>query len=266
VCRCSTEPGGPRRCSSDARTALQHSIAEVAACQAAAAAAADELEWRPTGPGSAEDLNLAYRRNIKLSPVLAAVQFARAVLQPGRAVIVDTETADMGGPICEIAVIDAHDGRVLMNTLVNPGVPIDPGAQAVHGISAAQVSAADVPTWPMLYRQFEQLTAGRVMLAYYADYDRSVITNDTARHGITGAHVSTHRLRWADVMMPRTHYAQAPRWLKNGGGHRALGDVEVTRAHLVEMATGAALQTAQPRPPTTRAQLDAALRAVLSSQ
>ncbi len=241
MCKGSNEAGGPRRCSSDARGVMERRAAEVAACQRAMAAATEDLDWRPCGPGSAEDLHLAYRRNIKISRVHAAVEFARGVLQPGRAVIVDTETVAMGGAVCEIAVCDAYDGRVLLNTLVNPGVPITPGAQAVHGLSDAEVTAPDVPCWRAVYPRFEQITAGRVILAYNADFDRQVITEDSARHGIPSL-VTTHRLRWGDVMMPRTHYAQARTWLKNEGGHRALGDVQVTRGHLLEMAAGAALQ------------------------
>lgn len=256
MCVGSNEPGGPRRCSSEARNALQRSSAEVAACESAlhAAFAAD---WRPEGPGSAEDLNLAYRRDIKISPVYAAVQFARTVLQPGRAVIVDTETVSMGGSVCEIALIDAHSGKVLLNTLVNPGTPIVPAAQAVHGITDEEVNAAGVPSWKAIYPMFEQATHGRVILAYNADYDREVITRDCERHGIISSHVSTHKLRWVDVMMPRTHYAQSPKWMRNDGGHRALGDVEVTRRHLLAMASGEALRELEPPAHMSRAQLDA---------
>lgn len=71
----------------------------------------------------------------------AAVRFARAMLEPGRAVILDTETTDLHGAVCEIAVIDAATGGTLLDTLVNPGVPIQPGAHAVHGISDSEVTA-----------------------------------------------------------------------------------------------------------------------------
>jgi DNA polymerase-3 subunit epsilon len=261
VCKSSTEPGGPRRCSADARHTLQRSSAEVAGyehlldnTQGHAICAADRFaDWRPDGPGSAEDLNRAYRTDIKISPVYAATQFARAVLQPGRAVIVDTETVSMGGPVCEISVISAHDGQVLLNTLVNPQAPIVPAAQAVHGISEDEVSAPGVPTWAHIYSMFEQVTHDRVILAYNSDYDRGVIESDCARYNIPSAHISTHRLRWVDVMMPRTHYAQSRKWMKNDGGHRALGDVVQTRNHLLEMARGDALAGVQPRPPMTQA-------------
>lgn len=256
MCIGSSEPGGPRRCSGDARSALQRSSAEVATCEAIVASAGS-LDWRPDGPGSAEDLNMAYRADVKISPVLAAVRFARTVLQPGRAVIVDTETVSMGGSVCEIGVIDAHSGQVLLNTLVNPGTPIVPAAQAVHGISDDEVTVAGVPTWKALYPLFEQTVQDRVILAYNADYDRAVIARDCERHGIISSHLCTHRLRWSDVLMPRTHYAQSPKWMRNGGGHRALGDAEVTRQHLLAMASGEALRTIDPPATMSPADLEA---------
>jgi hypothetical protein len=36
-------------------------------------------------------------------------------------------------------------------------------------------------------------------------------------------------------MIPRSDHAHSRRWLPNGGGHRALGDVEQTRQHLIRM-------------------------------
>jgi hypothetical protein len=83
----------------------------------------------------------------------AAIRFARAMLEPGRAVILDTETTDLHGSICEIAVIDACTGKTLLDTLVDPGVPIEAGAFAVHGITESEVTAPGVPDWPTVYKR-----------------------------------------------------------------------------------------------------------------
>jgi DNA polymerase III epsilon subunit-like protein len=164
----------------------------------------------------------------------AAVRFARAMLEPGRAVILDTETTDLHGAICEIAVIDACTGKTLLDTLVNPGVPIQPGAQAVHGILDSEVTAPGVPDWPTVYKRLIRVTKDRMVLAYNADYDRGVITADCHRHGIRRTRLADLR-HWADVMLPRSDHAHSRRWLPNGGGHRALGDVQQTRHHLLRM-------------------------------
>lgn len=61
--------------------------------------------------------------------------------------ILDTETASLKGGVCEIAWLVVNDELEVQSefcSLVNPERPIDPGAQAVHGISDADV--ADKPT------------------------------------------------------------------------------------------------------------------------
>lgn len=176
-----------------------------------------------------------HRNVIQLhSEVGAAIRFARAMLAPGAAVILDTETTDLYGAICEIAVIDACTGKTLLDTLVNPGVPITPGAAAVHGLSDAQVTADGVPSWPAVYKRLLRITQGRTVLAYKADYDQHVVTADCTRYGITRTRLADPTC-WADVMVPRSEHARSTRWLPNGGGHRALDDTHTTRTHLQRM-------------------------------
>ncbi|MDZ4270826.1 MAG: 3'-5' exonuclease [Mycobacterium sp.] len=150
----------------------------------------------------------------------------------------DTETVSMGGAICEIAVVDAHTGRPLLNTLVNPRCPMTPAAQAVHGISEREVTAPHIPSWAVVHDRFAQIAEGKVVLAYNADYDRQVVAEDCRRYGVDASGSISHVHWWADVMRPRSDFEGASRWLRNGGGHRALGDVELTRRHLLTMAAG----------------------------
>lgn len=240
MCKASSEPGGPLRCSGDTRLRLERSRVDVEAllgrCNHLTAAV-----FRGSGPGGSAAAGLMRQYNVDAAdhcPAFAATRFARAVLRPGRAVVVDTETSAMSGPICEIAVIDAHSGDVLLNTLVNARAPLHPAAQAVHGITESEMTAPGVPLWSEVYPEFQRAVGGRIMLAYNADYDRAVIADDCRRYGIDDADLATLDERWADVMQPRSDYAGSAKRLRNGGGHRALGDVQVTRQHLQVMATG----------------------------
>lgn len=240
VCLASHEPGGPKRCSGDTRTRLASSTTAAIALANQETFLLRALDGTATqaGPGPGDAIRDRYQAHAATGGKIgAAVRFARDVLQEGRAVIIDTETTSMNGSICEIAIIDAHSGQPLLNTLVNPGEPILPAAHAVHGISNDEATAPGVPTWAQVYRDFEQATRGRVILAYNADYDREVIAADCRRHGLDGAHVCDTGW-WADVMVPRSDYAGSRRWLRNDGGHRALGDVLQTRQHLLAMANG----------------------------
>jgi DNA polymerase III epsilon subunit-like protein len=204
-----------------------------------------ELDWLPNEAGEPTGAQIVaavgadpgvgrYRDSLRVAGEPgAAVRWARAMLEPGAAVILDTETTDLHGAICELAVIDAASGQVLLNTLVNPGRPITDEARWIHGIGDADV--ADAPAWPQVLPQLLAVTEGRTVLAYNAEYDAGVIAADTARHGLRTGHLGEEG-RWACVMDRRSEWARAWRWLPLGGGHRALGDAKVAREVLREMA------------------------------
>ena len=61
-----------------------------------------------------------------------------------KALILDTETTglDSEAEICEITVIEAPSGRVLINQRVKPNCLISPSATMVHGITDADVATA----------------------------------------------------------------------------------------------------------------------------
>src|SRR5262249_41372082 len=117
----------------------------------------------------------------------AALRWARAMREPGTAVILDTETTDLDGYVVEIAVIDAATGDTLLDTLVNPGTPIADGARWVHGISDADV--ADAPPWAEVLPRLLEATRGRTVLAYNAAFDSSTIARHTHRDGLTLGHL-----------------------------------------------------------------------------
>jgi DNA polymerase III epsilon subunit-like protein len=151
----------------------------------------------------------------------AAVRWSREMLAPGVAVIIDTETTDLHGPICDIAAIDAHTGEILLDTLVNPGEPIQPAAAAVHGITDADVASA--PRWPTVLPQLLEVTRGRQLVAYNSDYDLGVIREDSRRYGVDPGHVGDPA-NWACLMTRRSDWLRRSRWFPLLGEHRALGD------------------------------------------
>ncbi|GGM22637.1 exonuclease domain-containing protein [Dactylosporangium sucinum] len=160
------------------------------------------------------------------------------MLQPGAAVILDTETSDLFGAVIELAVIDAATGRKRLDTLVNPGPdhPIQDGAHAVHGITDADL--ADAPTWAQVLPRLKRATKGRTILAYNADYDATVIRADTARVGLAAGHLADDE-QWGCVMLRRSDWSRSPRWQRLGGGHRALDDTRAARQVLLEMTAPA---------------------------
>jgi len=151
----------------------------------------------------------------------AAIRWARDVLEPGAACLLDTETVDLQAAVCEIAVIDAANGEKLLNTLVNPGMSISQEAFRIHGISDADV--ANAPTWPDVLPELLRITKSRKIVAYNADYDLRVIRSNCHRYDLDPGHLGDHR-NWDCVMSRRSDWLRTSRWKPLGGGHRALAD------------------------------------------
>lgn len=154
-----------------------------------------------------------------------AIRWARRMLVPGRALILDTETIDLGAAVCEIAVIDTS-GNTLLDTLVNPdprGCWIHPDAHRVHGIDVNMLRAAP-DTLPVL-RQLIGITADYPrVLAYNSLYDQNVIERAAHVAEIDLGHLEDAGT-WGCLMRARSDAAGHPdHYLPLNGGHRALGD------------------------------------------
>lgn len=119
-------------------------------------------------------------------------------------VIVDVETTDLDGEICEIAIIDTQ-GRVLVDTLVKPGAPCAPEARAVHRINDSDLDAA--PTWSQVWPTVKWALADTLVVAYNAPFDRGRLEHTCALNGLDFTHV--HPRRWWCLMRARARVEQA---------------------------------------------------------
>jgi len=109
-----------------------------------------------------------------------AVLVAREILE-ARPVYIDTETTglDPDSEIIEICVLD-QDGRVLVDRLVRPTIPIPSDASRVHGIRDAMV--AGEPSWAEIWPAVERAIAGRTIAIYNADYDLARMRQSHLKH------------------------------------------------------------------------------------
>ncbi|MFC7331357.1 3'-5' exonuclease [Marinactinospora rubrisoli] len=213
-----------------------------------------EIDWEQRADGGptleevkqalAEHPAGAHTGHIDLSTEVGdVIRHARAAVEPGVAVVLDTETTGLEGAIVEIAIIDAATGEALLDTLVHPGeVEMEPGAQRVHGITTAMLDGA--PAWDRVWPRVAAAIGGRTILAYNADFDRGRIRADCARYGIDPGRLATSTA-WRCLMEDRSVYTRVSGWMPLGGGHRALGDA----AAALELLRGF---TAAPAPPARR--------------
>ncbi|MFJ2746210.1 3'-5' exonuclease [Streptomyces sp. NPDC087440] len=204
-----------------------------------------ELDWqrtngRPTAAQVGAELAAdpeagTYAQEITLCPVWGRItRRARELLEPGAAVVLDTETTDLYGQTVEIAVIDAATGTPLLDTLVRPTVPIEPGAYWVHGIADADV--ADACPFEKILPKLRKVTRDRVICAYNADFDRTVVLGDVRRAKRKPMHLETGS--WWCLMDAYAKWLGSDRWLRLGGSHRAAGDCQAARDVLLTLAEG----------------------------
>lgn len=100
----------------------------------------------------------------------------------------DTETTGLhpsSERIVEMAAIRFRlDGEIgQFDELVNPGIPIPPGAARVHGISDQDV--ADQPDAGQRLPAFAQFVDGAVLLAHNAEFDVGFLAHEAQRHGVS---------------------------------------------------------------------------------
>lgn len=176
-----------------------------------------------------------------------AVRWARALLDRGSFVILDTETTglDDSAECCQVGILSPM-GDVLLDTLVRPAKPIPPDATAIHGITDDQVAAA--PSFRDVGPQIRALVPDGVdLVVYNVRYDLRILAQS--------AHAA--RLRWPPLTsLGRQHcameeyarycgywdsYHESFRWQRlppvpGEAAHSAIADCRATLAVIRRMA------------------------------
>jgi len=187
----------------------------------------------------------------------AAARWAYELMHdPAGFVVLDTETTGLGddAEACQIAVID-QAGTVLLDTLVRPTVPIGEGAIAVHGITNEMVASA--PAFADVLPKLREVTRGRTLVIYNAEYDLRVLDHTSVQHeivtgenlGIMVGPAQCAMLRYAAFHGEWSDYRGDYRWQKladacaqqgvevvDAPAHSALGDCLRTLGVIKAMA------------------------------
>ncbi len=165
--------------------------------------------------------------------------------------ILDTETTGVTADdeVIQIGIVNQL-GETVLNTLLNPTVPISSGAQAVHGIS--QPDVANAPTFRELYVQLSAILAGQTVIAYNMDFDWRMLQQTAKRHQLPMIRVHEKHCamkQYAKFYGMWNGYRRSYKWQKLGNAciqqgitvgntHDALDDVLLTLELLRAMARG----------------------------
>jgi len=170
------------------------------------------------------------------------------VVKSGEFIVLDTETTGLNGKVCQIAVI-ASDGTQLLNKLVNPGVPIEEGAAAVHGITNELVQNA--AAFADISEDLKNLLTTHDVIGWNIKFDRDAIRRSA--NGDPHMLEIIEKTNWIDAMEPFSEiygewneYYGNYKWQKltTAAGyynlniefaHSALGDCQMTLAVINKM-------------------------------
>jgi hypothetical protein len=171
--------------------------------------------------------------------VAELVDWARALVDDPDVAVLDCETTGLHDEarIVELGVYSTG-GKVLLDTLVNPGEPIPPDVSDLHGITDDKVAGA--PSFTTLLPQLTAALDGRRCLIYNEPFDVGRLRHELTVHYRQAGHPDPAaaaaawlaEVRSEDVMLPYSEwvgdwsdyhgdYAWQP---LAGGEHRALGD------------------------------------------
>lgn len=150
----------------------------------------------------------------------------------------DLETTGLepaaGHRVAEVAMLRAEGGRELgrLDSLVNPGRPLDPGAAAVNGLADAELALA--PPFAALAPAVAALAEGAVPVGHNVRFDLTFLALELRRVGLAmvpGPSLDT--LALARRLLRRPSFSLAALCAEFGlpaPTHRAMADVEATRA------------------------------------
>lgn len=150
---------------------------------------------------------------------------------------IDVETTGLSprtARICEVAAISfrGEDRVASLAELVNPGLPIPAEVSKIHGITDDMVK--DSPAFGAVAPRLLALLENSVIVAHNAEFDLAFLSMEFERVGLKfpKLHVvdtlAIARKSWK-FQSNRLGKIAAELNISNGGWHRALSDVEMTR-------------------------------------
>ena len=122
---------------------------------------------------------------------------AKAIVELGNLVVLDTETTGLDGhaEVIQIAVVD-RSGAVLLDSLVKPTCPVPAEATAVHGISDSDL--VNAPTMNQSEQQLRATLDGRIVAVYNADFDFRLLNQSLYVRGLREIYVLPGGPRYRD--------------------------------------------------------------------
>lgn len=122
------------------------------------------------------------------------------LLDSGDFVVLDTETTDLNGYICQIAILGSN-GEFLLNKLIQPPAPISLDASRVHGITDEKVTNA--PTLPQIAEELADiLNATKTIVGWNMSFDIKALKKSTGAYTLPRLAKVIKDVAPTDLMLP----------------------------------------------------------------
>jgi DNA polymerase-3 subunit epsilon len=183
-------------------------------------------------------------------PNVQPFRYGKQMSMMHRHVVFDLETTGLsprqGHRVIEIGAVAVEHGAVVgeFTTLIDPGIPVPPVVQAIHGITDEMLEGQPKPEEVLpLFRAF---IADSVLVAHNAAFDVRFLRHEFARlkMGLPNRHVCTleiSRLRFPrliDRTLETVYLHLFPEAGLHRQNHRALDDARMTAKIWLKMTGG----------------------------
>ena len=180
------------------------------------------------------------KRHSRVSEMTNAKTWAHHLVQRDDWLVIDVETTSLGtqAEIVEVALVGGG-GQTLLDVMVRPRMPPDPGAARVHGLSAEMLCRAS--PFEEVYLSLIGLLTGRTVVAFNAAFDAYALNNTCRMTGLPPIDCT-----WECAM---DHYEQLRGFhasldtacevesiVVDAGRHRALPDAQLAWRLICRMA------------------------------
>ncbi len=163
---------------------------------------------------------------------MRSIEWSRQLLEnPDDWCILDTETTGLNPRYSRVVEISILNGRgdLVLDTLIDPGVPIPDDAASIHGISDELIYGS--PSMSDAWSRLQDVTGNKLVLAYNSSFDRGMLFYEAVRNDLPKLNCE-----WDCVMVKYSAYVGA--WNPRFGnyqyqklpsaGHRSRVDCAVT--------------------------------------
>jgi len=165
-------------------------------------------------------------------------------------IIFDTETTGLGedAQVVEIAAVDL-DGNVMLDTLINPTVPVPAHSTAIHGIRDADL--LDAPTIDRVLLDIDTAFHEKGWASYNLDFDLRLLNQSLRFHGqeprqpatglcimlLYAEYYGDYRSRHGNFRNHQLGVAATACGVAVDGAHRALADARMALGVLKHLAS-----------------------------